>query len=392
MSKGGGVMSKRFYIRKLKKISVLFIAASMLFALTACEKSNDSKKNVEWNNQENEEKGIYLVGTNLKHCSNNQGLYYLKDDEVALKDGGYGYKLLYIDFTTRQEVYLCNNAGCNHNTEECTAVVSATDITWFSTIFINNGYVYILSKETDDDGLLQGDSKELGEGKLQYEVQSNPAKLYRMNLDGSERKLVYEFDENFTVEDTVLGDENNLYFVTKRTRSKINGGNKYTQSTEKYLTKIDTSTWETENVIDLMSDENGASWKVIGGFDNSVVLNRTLYDHERSVDEIIKEFYDEDLSTKNFQNSQEQVAVFNLNTGTEEMVFSGSNDTNTDYVAYYNFVQHGERLYVSQHNNDKIYVVNMKNGKQDVLTELKESSIGSIWGGKTLLSWRRRVY
>lgn len=55
-------------------------------------------------------------------CYTREGYYYLTSQREKLADGNYGIHLMYMDFTTQQEIYLCSNAGCSHNTADCPAV------------------------------------------------------------------------------------------------------------------------------------------------------------------------------------------------------------------------------------------------------------------------------
>ena len=47
----------------------------------------------------------------LANCYTKDGYYYLTEDSTELADGTWGTHLMYMDFTTKQEVYLCSNAG-----------------------------------------------------------------------------------------------------------------------------------------------------------------------------------------------------------------------------------------------------------------------------------------
>lgn len=48
------------------------------------------------------------------------------------------------------------------------------------------------------------------------ETEASQAALYEMDTDGTNRHKVYSFDVGLTVEDTVLGNSEGLYFVTKK--------------------------------------------------------------------------------------------------------------------------------------------------------------------------------
>lgn len=58
----------------------------------------------------------------LASCYTDAGYYYLTEDVEELENGEYGAHLMYMDFATKQEIYLCSNTGCKHNTPDCPAV------------------------------------------------------------------------------------------------------------------------------------------------------------------------------------------------------------------------------------------------------------------------------
>ena len=68
-------------------------------------------------------------------CYTEDGYYYLCNDETKLKGGDWGGHLMYMDYATRQEIYLCSTAGCKHDSLDCPAMLSSEDFP-ISTIFL----------------------------------------------------------------------------------------------------------------------------------------------------------------------------------------------------------------------------------------------------------------
>ena len=90
--------------------------------------------------------------SNNPYCSNENGFYYRTEFEEELKDGAYGYHMMYIDYATRQEVYLCSNVGCSHDTLDCTSVFSGDEVGSDSIPFFFEDALYLLSRDYDNDG------------------------------------------------------------------------------------------------------------------------------------------------------------------------------------------------------------------------------------------------
>ena len=68
--------------------------------------------------------GLQLLATqNDEGCHTKDGYYYYTFEPTKLSDGNYGLHLMYMDFQALQEVYLCSNAGCSHDSVDCTAVL-----------------------------------------------------------------------------------------------------------------------------------------------------------------------------------------------------------------------------------------------------------------------------
>lgn len=152
----------------------------------------------------------------LANCYTKDGYYYLTKDATELEDGTWGTHLMYMDFATKQEVYLCSNAGCKHNTADCPSVFLMNEFPLYASgIFVYGDKLYVLSKESDNEGSVTQDLV-VSSDDAAVETEAAKAVLYEMNLDGTNRQKVFTFDAGLTVEDVVLGDESGLYFVTKK--------------------------------------------------------------------------------------------------------------------------------------------------------------------------------
>lgn len=226
----------------MKKTITLLLMIAMIFSLCACSSKTvfESKDSTDNNLTETKESSSVGIGKNLEMlcrkddngCYTNDGYYYLTEEAVELPDGEYASHLMYMDFKTQQEIYLCSNTGCNHNTADCSSVFLTDDFPTFSTlIFIYNSKLYILSKEMDTTGEIATDHL-FFDNNSNTESESQPTVLYRANLDGTNREK-YTFDAALTLEDFVIGDENGIYVITKKLSSEQHGASSFSTSSER---------------------------------------------------------------------------------------------------------------------------------------------------------------
>ena len=142
--------------------------------------------------------GLQLLATqNDEGCHTKDGYYYYTFEPTKLSDGNYGLHLMYMDFQALQEVYLCSNAGCSHDSVDCTAVLPYDSFYIGSTLlFTWQDSLYLLSKRQDDDGSMAASFSADVLGSQSSDTEGSAAVLYRANLDGTGRETVHMFDRS----------------------------------------------------------------------------------------------------------------------------------------------------------------------------------------------------
>ena len=144
-----------------KKWIVLLLSGLIICNLSACGNNNakmNSEKQDEQNTQISEKNGSAEGLTSLirrngpfeRYCSTEDGFYYLTEKDSELADGSYAPHLMYMDYATCQEVYLCSDSSCKHNTEDCSSVLAGASSD--GRIFIWDGYLYFLDRSPDTSG------------------------------------------------------------------------------------------------------------------------------------------------------------------------------------------------------------------------------------------------
>lgn len=361
----------------MKKLITWILALGMLLSLCACEKSaskNDtpnsrSATTGSSNNDENSADGSLSLLCNLQSNHNGyttkNGYYYLSNEEERLSDGQIATHLMYMDFATRQEIYLCNNAACLHNTVDCTSVFLSNDFSFTSTLlFVWNNNLYIMNKEQDNDGstvisALDGSSA----------IESKPTTIYQANLDGTNRNKVYTFDSTVTVEDFVVGDNNGLYFITKKLTAQQSNKSSYTTSSERKLVYLNLST-KTETTLCSMNFGDNISWDVIGCHGRSLVLYGIDFGRAISPEEIHEE------NTTIYDDSYDVFATLDIGSGTLKEFYRVYAPKSRSFELDEN------KLYFSIIGDGSITSVEIQSGKQTELCKISQDSLWGIVGDK----------
>ena len=285
-------------------------------------------------------------------CHTQEGYYYLEKETKELSDGSYGSHLMYMDFAALQEVYLCSDAGCSHDSADCASVLLFDDFMPYTTmLFPYQEKLYLFAKEQDQDGSMQTNYAEGDSGW--GAVEPDPSILYRANLDGTGREKVYAFDASVAVEDLVMGDEKGLYLVTKKLTSEKDGLDSYTHSTDRKLVFLDPTKGELSEVCSMDFGGN-ISWKVAGCYDRTVIVQGTDYGREVSDQEL----FAEDGFKELYENSSQVIAALNLDSGqlTEKYRISNSQENS--------FLLAGNALYCSLADGGTVKEINLDTGEE----------------------------
>ncbi|MCI8426556.1 MAG: hypothetical protein HFJ03_03275 [Lachnospira sp.] len=371
----------------MRKVFILFLTVFFMFAFYACgndiktdSKNTNDEQKLKSNSQENSIKeGRQKIGTleficNSERdsaCNTENGYYYLTRDLTKLQDGNYGNHLMYMDFATCREIYLCSTAGCKHNSLDCPAVFSYDDFPIFTTkLFVYDNYLYILSRESSDESVSssEGISQNIMGGDDEYIMsQRKPAVLYRANLDGTERKKVYTFDEGLTLEEFILKDENGIYVITKKLSIDKVDNMTYTTGSEHKVVFLDLQSFHAQEVCPISFD-NHISWDVIGCYQDCLILSGIDYGRELSMEEKL----DDDTYHSLYEDSFDIYAILDLKSGELNEFYRESNKNQHDvYVV-------GDTMYISFSENPIIEGINIESRERKTICTLEQNLIMNV--------------
>lgn len=375
----------------MKKYLSIFCAIALMLCLGACGNSPEKNQTVSifQNTQQEDKNGnavsdtgatamevqnsgslTVLASGDYAYFNTEDGYYYITEEEIALKDGGYATHLMYMDFATQQEIYLCSDAGCSHDDESCTAVLCEDEFEWGSSkIFVWNGSLYILSKEYDSDGSTVIEFS-IGEAP---EVETAPATLYRMNLDGTDRKKIYTFADGVTLEDCIFADDDGIYFITKKLETSVDGNTTITSSTDRNLVRYTPAGAKLETVVSMNFDDS-ITWQAVGCFDNSLVLEGIFYADGSDASANMSQ----DEWKEIYNKSKSVFATLDLSNGELTQVYQIQNSGIHSSATRAGF------LYVSEESTGTIEKIDLRSGEQTTLASVSQSNICGMIGEKLI--------
>lgn len=194
------------------------------------------------------------AGSMTDGYSNGNGFYRM----VPRADGA--NNLCYIDFATQQEIYLCSQPNCAHDTDSCTS--------WFPTSTGMHRPIPVGDSLLVVHGGAPSLYQDLGDQALPH--------IDQMELDGSALEQVCQFDASFSiaplVEDSMARDDRNLYFTLEEYRE---------DDTIRWLCAYDVE----QKKVFCLSELEEVDEKIVGCSDGLIVLSYVTeeYSYETSV-------------------------------------------------------------------------------------------------------------
>ncbi len=220
-----------------------------------------------------------------------------------------GSNLIYTDYASRTRTFLCNRLECLHKDENCTSWIASNACF----LFMNSGKnrLFLLTLATFD---------------------SPYTCLWEVELNGEERKMIYQFEANFNVVNAIAADENTLYITAQ---------------------KVDPSTFQLKKAVYQIDPGTSTATELL-----------SLGDHDW-----IYGAYEDNLIILSYNSTSKQFVYFRfcVGTGTKEEIYCYSD---TDEAATPVTATDGSNLYIIQPTgnvNAKILCVDMKTMNEKTL-------------------------
>ncbi len=139
-----------------------------------------------------------------------------------------GKNIYYTDYASMSKIILCNRPECKHSDATCTGFLSGESAE-IAGLFVWENKLYVNYAAPSHDG---------------------PLTLCRMDLNGSNREVLYTFAPAEYANDPVIADTSSLYFVIDTLRNE-NGS----PVSERKLVRFDLTSKEMQALYTLASDE-----------------------------------------------------------------------------------------------------------------------------------------
>ncbi len=257
---------------------------------------------------------VVLLASNssaMMMATTEDGLYRISNEEIS--DGVWANKIYYVDYASAKEIVLCSDASCRHNSKDCPGIIYDEELV-NPEVFVYKDKVYIYS--TQDDSNTSGTVIDTSGA---FEIITYPAKLYEMNKDGTDRRLVKEFSQDYTMDENVMAWNGELIFCRKKLESETDkDGTTYNYSVDNKLISLNVSDGSTKELFD-MSDE----YTLQGTYKKYLVCGKTKYPDGYTAKEADRMDFSEWRAL--MDRSTEQYVFIDMESGEEIPVYEISN-------------------------------------------------------------------
>ena len=352
----------------MKKRKIIILVSSVIalaITLSGCSIKKDEDKTLSKN----------VVSENLKMISHKlaqngantkDGYYTISTDENGMMN------IMYVDYKTKKQIYLCDKSQCEHDNDKCTSFIDMKYSARENTLLSDGKYLYLVSSEFNNEG---GISTSINYGTGEVQQEDEPSSIYRMNLDGSNKKKLASLDSGELLDDKFFTDGNYLYGIAmKNTNIKIDGDTTYTKGDDYQLIGISIEDGERKNITDWDND-----WTILGVYEDKLIVNKLKFNHELTDEERM----DNEKYIAAYRQAKEIIGTYDFNTKDFEEL--ASHDASNDYL----YEIYEKNLFYYKNNGDKIMSLDLESKKEDVFLETEYCNIQQIYNGYIITSdWK----
>lgn len=387
----------------MKKIISLFLAAAV-FSFTGCNKT-DSRRPEGGSGSSTEQKvpvGEDNIGGSDKNDSQTAGRLSLlcsnsgdfTNAGCGTSDGYYSVQpyvsegdllhITYIDYASGQEVILCADSSCKHDSERCTSVIGTGEML-FGDLFFYDKHLYCLLTGPEEEGTVTTPGPALSGHEKPETERTRPA-LYRMNPDGTGRELLYTFNADDLVEHIAVGEGNSIWFITKTMTLKRDDKTNsiYTGAKNRVLTCFDLSERKIVEQIPI-SDSDNIDKRFIGVYGTRFIFSGIAFPDGKS-----KYDYADELDMYARPGESDPDKFLKFMSRCEYVFFALDADDRTIkeiYRAKYNdahkYICFNDRLYITAEDNS-VSALDLNTGSIEDFYVPENVELGGFIGGRPL--------
>ncbi len=289
---------------------------------------------------------------------NDENMKYISYDSSGNYDNGYFYiksmnekeNIMYFDYESKKEVYLCNKPNCNHDSNTCSSYLTYFDA---NELFYYDDYLYYL------DGSAKGTTISVSFDGTIIDSEQTPSTLYKINLDGTEKSKIFVAPSGTRMSMPFVIKGNVLYGYLEKSKVVVTKENNHTtNTTERKLVAINLDTGKYEEIHD------GLYETLIGVYNDKLVIQEILYDKD-------PESFDDDTNAyiNNLYNSKAKIKLLDVQTNKEEVIYEDLYK-NMERLQFYK-----DGIYIVAKNSKNLEYVSFSTKNKEIITELPYSNM-----------------
>lgn len=271
------------------------------------------------------------------------GYFYIKDD----------HNIMFFDYDTQKEVYLCNKPNCKHEDNTCSSYL---EIGESNELFYYDHHLYLINAQAS--GSIMSITGH-GDDMVSEDQNGTPSTVYRMNLDGTNKEKLFVAPTGTEMSMPYVIKGNVLYGFLQNYKTEQKGNNSFASvMTDSKLVAIDLDTGKYEEIMD------GVNKELVAVYDNQLVIQEIEYKNDPAL-------YDDDPAgyIDNLYDSKTRVQLINIDTKKADTVYDGSyKDVNT--LRFYK-----DRMYFVRKDSNNLEYMNLATKERKTITELPKSGM-----------------
>lgn len=352
-------------MQKKRSLIISFLLILALNTLVGCDKSNkEEEKQIAPNT---ETKKIQMMSNEGRNSSarTKDGYYSIWNNENGTTN------IMYVDYKTKKQVYLCDKAECKHDNEKCTSYVDSKFFGVRVMLLTDNKYLYFITSE-EDRGNSTSTTIDYSNNEFLLEPLEQPTTIYKMNLDGSNKSLLVSLGSGELLGDQFFTDGDYIYGISMKNASvKIDENTTETEGTDYKLIGISINSGEIKEISKWDSNKN-----ILGIYDNKLVIKDFKFEKEITKEEKM----DEEKHIEALKKAKNIILTYDISKDKfEDLNIEGTSSDKT-------YIMHGNQVFYYKYNGDKIMTIDLDSKKESVFLEGKCSNIMQIYDGYMITS------
>lgn len=317
-------------------IGIIITLCVMIFVMNLLTQSEQSSEPLVGKNSE------ARMISNVRSGEYQKGYYYLDDDN----------HIMYFDYDTQKEVYLCNKPNCTHEDDSCSSYLEMGEI---NELFYYDNHLYLVNAQTGGNIVHMNLDGTISD----TEEKENPSTIYRMDLDGTNKKKLFAVPSGTQITMPYIIKGNQMYAFLETYENVQDAEHSYTvTTTNRKLISIDLEKGSYKEIADAMNDS------FIGIYNDNIVLQEIIYAKDPD------HFKDDTIGyIDNLYQSDMQIKLFHLDTEKIENIYQDSYK-NMETIRFYK-----DGIYMLKQHSKKLEYFDFASKQKTALLTLPKSDM-----------------